>query len=99
MIDALNATMARAIASWCVLSWARMSQPFINIGILTIRGDEFWAVLKTFPSDHGNKGRHREDNWVTPESQRRVHGGGRACNFLRIKKKEWWRRGESNPRP
>ena len=38
-----------------------MSQPIIDIGILTIREDEFRAVLKVFPDDHGiYKGRHRE---------------------------------------
>ena len=38
-----------------------MSQPIIDIGILTIRDDEFRAVLKAFADDHGiYKGRHRE---------------------------------------
>jgi hypothetical protein len=38
-----------------------MSQPVIDIGILTIREDEFRAVLKVFPDEHGiYKGRHRE---------------------------------------
>jgi nucleoside phosphorylase len=38
-----------------------MSQPIIDIGILTIREDEFRAVLNAFPDDHGiYKGRHRE---------------------------------------
>jgi nucleoside phosphorylase len=38
-----------------------MSQPVIDIGILTIREDEFRAVLKVFPDDHDiHKGRHRE---------------------------------------
>jgi nucleoside phosphorylase len=38
-----------------------MSQPIIDIGILTIREDEFRGVLKVFPDDHGiYKGRHRE---------------------------------------
>ena len=40
--------------------------------------------------------------WETPEPQRRVHGGytkAGACNCFQIKKKEWCRRGESNPRP
>src|SRR5580700_3308165 len=38
-----------------------MSQPMIDIGILTIRDDEFRAVLKAFPDDPGiYKGRHRE---------------------------------------
>src|SRR5258705_5783972 len=37
------------------------SQPIIDIGILTIREDEFRAVLQAFPHDHGiYKGRHRE---------------------------------------
>src|SRR3974390_2413566 len=29
----------------------------------------------------------------------RVHAETRACNSFQIKKKEWCRRGESNPRP
>src|SRR5580692_12317595 len=38
-----------------------MNQPIVDIGILTIRDDEFRALLKTFADDHGiNKGRHRE---------------------------------------
>jgi hypothetical protein len=38
-----------------------MNQPTIDIGILTIRDDEFRAVLETFPDDHGiYKGRYRE---------------------------------------
>jgi nucleoside phosphorylase len=38
-----------------------MSQPIIDIGILTIRDDEFRAVLKAFADDHDiYKGRHRE---------------------------------------
>jgi nucleoside phosphorylase len=38
-----------------------MSQPVIDIGILTIREDEFRAVLNVFPDDHRiHKGRHRE---------------------------------------
>jgi nucleoside phosphorylase len=38
-----------------------MGQPIIDIGILTIREDEFRAVLNSFPDDHGiHKGRHRE---------------------------------------
>src|SRR5215469_18683848 len=40
---------------------APMSQPIIDIAILTIRDDEFRAVLKVFPDDHDiHKGRHRE---------------------------------------
>jgi nucleoside phosphorylase len=39
-----------------------MTQPIIDVGILTIREDEFRAVLQAFPDDHGiYKGRHRED--------------------------------------
>jgi len=30
-----------------------MSQPIINVGILTIREDEFRAVLQAFPDNHG----------------------------------------------
>ena len=38
-----------------------MNQPTIDIGILTIRDDEFRAVLETFPDEHGiYKGRYRE---------------------------------------
>ena len=38
-----------------------MSQPIVDIGILTIRDDEFRALLQTFADDHSiNKGRHRE---------------------------------------
>jgi nucleoside phosphorylase len=38
-----------------------MSQPIVDIGILTIRDDEFRALLKTFADDHDiYKGRHRE---------------------------------------
>jgi len=38
-----------------------MSQPPVDIGILTIREDEFQAVLSAFPDDHLiYRGRHRE---------------------------------------
>ncbi len=38
-----------------------MNQPIIDIGILTIRDDEFRAVLQAFTDDHAiYKGRHRE---------------------------------------
>jgi nucleoside phosphorylase len=38
-----------------------MSQPIVDIGILTIRDDEFRAVLRAFADDHGiYKGRYRE---------------------------------------
>jgi nucleoside phosphorylase len=38
-----------------------MNPPVIDIGILTIRDDEFAAVLKAFPDDPGiYRGRHRE---------------------------------------
>jgi nucleoside phosphorylase len=38
-----------------------MNQPTVDIGILTIRDDEFRAVLKAFSDDHGiYRGRHRE---------------------------------------
>jgi nucleoside phosphorylase len=38
-----------------------MSDPTVDIGILTIRDDEFKAVLRNFPSDHQvYKGRHRD---------------------------------------
>jgi hypothetical protein len=38
-----------------------MSQPIVDIGILTIRDDEFRAVLNAFGDSHDiYKGRHRE---------------------------------------
>src|ERR1700733_6004394 len=38
-----------------------MGPPIVDIGILTIRDDEFRAVLSVFPDDHHiYKGRHRE---------------------------------------
>jgi nucleoside phosphorylase len=38
-----------------------MREPVVDIGILTIRDDEFRAVLKCFPDDPGvRKGRYRE---------------------------------------
>jgi nucleoside phosphorylase len=38
-----------------------LSPPVVDIGILTIRDDEFASVLKAFPDDEDNyKGRHRE---------------------------------------
>ena len=38
-----------------------MNEPMVDIGILTIREDEFRAVLQVFPDGHGiYKGRHRE---------------------------------------
>ena len=38
-----------------------MSELIVDIGVLTIRDDEFRAVLETFPDDHGlYKGRYRE---------------------------------------
>lgn len=38
-----------------------MSQPIVDVGILTIRDDEFRAVLRVFADGHGiYKGRHRE---------------------------------------
>jgi len=38
-----------------------MSRPVIDVGVLTIRDDEFKAVLKVFPDDPAiHKGRHRE---------------------------------------
>jgi glyoxylase-like metal-dependent hydrolase (beta-lactamase superfamily II) len=38
-----------------------MTQPIIDVGILTIREDEFRAILQAVPDDHGiYKGRHRE---------------------------------------
>jgi nucleoside phosphorylase len=38
-----------------------MNQPIVDIGVLTIRDDEFRAVLQTFARDHGiYKGRYRE---------------------------------------
>ena len=38
-----------------------MNQPIVDIGVLTIRDDEFRAVLQTFARDHDiHKGRYRE---------------------------------------
>jgi nucleoside phosphorylase len=50
-----------------------MSQPIIDIGILTIREDEFRAVLNAFPDDHGvYKGRHREYALRTADARQGV---------------------------
>ena len=50
-----------------------MSQPVIDIGILTIREDEFRAVLKVFPDEHGiYKGRHREYTLRTTDAGQRA---------------------------
>jgi nucleoside phosphorylase len=50
-----------------------MSQPVIDIGILTIREDEFRAVLNVFPDDHGvHKGRHREYTLRTADAGERA---------------------------
>lgn len=49
-----------------------IDQPVIDIAILTIRDDEFRAVLDAFPSGHGiHKGRHREYAMRTADA-----GGG-----------------------
>ena len=37
--------------------------------------------------------------WQTHEPKRKVRGKTRVCSSLQIKKEEWCRRGESNPRP
>jgi nucleoside phosphorylase len=48
-----------------------MSQLIIDIGVLTIREDEFQAVLKAFPDDHGiYKGRYREYTLRTADAGR-----------------------------
>ena len=39
------------------------------------------------------------DSRAGRKGTRRVHGEGRACNSFQIKKKESWRRGESNDTP
>ncbi len=45
-----------------------MNQPIVDIGILTIRDDEFRAVLSVFADGHGiHKGRHREYTLRTAE--------------------------------
>src|SRR5580704_13355119 len=50
-----------------------MSQPVIDIGILTIREDEFRAVLKVFPDEHGiYKSRHREYTLRTTDAGQRA---------------------------
>jgi nucleoside phosphorylase len=49
-----------------------MSHPVVDIGILTIREDEFRAILKAFPDDHGiYKGRHREYTLRTADAGQR----------------------------
>lgn len=46
-----------------------MDQPVVDIGVLTIRDDEFRAVLRTFVRDHGiHKGRYREYTLRTAEA-------------------------------
>lgn len=53
-----------------------MTQPTVDVGILTIRDDEFRAVLKVFPSDHAiYRSRHREYTLRTAEAAQ----GGRYC--------------------
>jgi nucleoside phosphorylase len=48
-----------------------MGPPIVDIGILTIRDDEFRAVLKAFADDHGiYKGRHREYTLRTTDAGR-----------------------------
>jgi nucleoside phosphorylase len=43
--------------------------PIIDVGILTIRDDEFRAVLNAFPDDHGiHRSRHREYTLRTAEA-------------------------------
>ena len=50
-----------------------MNQPTVDIGILTIREDEFRAVLKAFSDDHGiYKGRHREYTLRTANARYRL---------------------------
>jgi len=44
-------------------------QPLIDIGILTIRDDEFRAVLDAYPGGHGiHRGRHREYTMRTTDA-------------------------------
>lgn len=52
-----------------------MAQPHVDVGILTIREDEFEAVLDAFPDDHGiYRGRHREYTLRTAD-------GGRGTRY------------------
>lgn len=56
-----------------------MSAPIIDVGILTIREDEFLAVLQAFPSGHAiHKARHRE------YALRSTDAGMGACYRLAI---------------
>src|SRR5580700_10891979 len=50
-----------------------MGPPIVDIGILTIRDDEFRAVLKAFADEHGiYKGRHREYTLRTTDAGHRA---------------------------
>jgi nucleoside phosphorylase len=58
-----------------------MAQPVIDIGILTIREDEFEAVLDAFPDNHGIfRGRHREYTLRTADAGQ---GGRYRLGLLR----------------
>lgn len=51
-----------------------MKSPIIDVGILTIRDDEFLAVLKAFPDRHAiHKSRHREYTLRTTDAGPGVH--------------------------
>ena len=58
-----------------------LPMPIIDVGILTIREDEFEAILKAFPDDHGiYKSRHREYTLRTADAG---HGARYRLAILR----------------
>lgn len=60
------------------------TQPVVDIGILTIRDDEFKAVLKAFPDNHSiHKSRHREYTLRTAEA-----GNGEQYNVAILRQLE-----------
>src|SRR5438094_10377752 len=72
--------------------------PHVRSGLLVVK------ILRALGScASGAVGGRCSSHLETPESQRRVHARVHqtacACNSFQIKKKEWCRRGESNPRP
>lgn len=67
LIFTVSANCAGVSGSFCAGS--QMSAPIIDVGILTIREDEFLAILQVFPDDHSiYKGRHREYALRTTEA-------------------------------